>query len=142
MQPPDAGPGLLGEGAGRPEGSDGTSEVLAWVTGSSRGDWALRAVLRSWYGVPGAVGREGAPGDVATGLPIALLKPLQDRVNELDRECGALRRPVKDLSAEVEHQRVVINETTSKLETANKRADLATQRADYYQNAFDQRAGN
>lgn len=53
---------------------------------------------------------------------------------------GMAVQRLSGLSAEVEAQRLVINETTLKLDAANRRADLATQRADYYQRAFDARA--
>lgn len=66
---------------------------------------------------------------------VTLLEPLQERVEELQKECKELRGQVADLTAEVEHQRIVANETTVKLEAANRRAD-------YYQHAFEQRAGN
>lgn len=114
-----------------------TTEILGAIgaVGGLGGAYAI------WDGVRKRITAK-AQGDVAVSSAIALLKPLQERVDALNTECGELREQVKDLSSEVEHQRLVINETTSKLETANKRADLATQRADYYQQAFDQRAGN
>jgi len=80
-----------------------------------------------------------AQGDIAVSSAVSLLKPLQERVDELSQECKELRTQVKDLSAEVEHQRQVINVTTVKLESANRRADDATQRADLYQRAFETR---
>lgn len=114
-----------------------TSEVLTVIAsvGGIGGAYAI------WDGVRKRIAAK-AQGDIAVTSAVTLLKPLQERVNELNRECvdlrtecAGLRVQVGDLSAEVEHQRLVINETTVKLESANRRAD-------YYQNAFDQRAGN
>lgn len=114
-----------------------TTEILGAIgaIGGLGGAYAI------WDGVRKRITAK-AQGDVAVSSAIALLKPLQDRVNDLDQECvmlrtecAGLREQVGDLSAEVEHQRLVINETTVKLESANRRAD-------YYQKAFDERAGN
>lgn len=114
-----------------------TPEVLTAIAavGGLGGAYAV------WDGVRKRIVAK-AQGDVAVTASIALLEPLQKRVKELNQECAGLRteceglrQQVTNLSAEVEHQRLVINETTSKLESANRRAD-------YYQKAFDQRAGN
>jgi peptidoglycan hydrolase CwlO-like protein len=114
-----------------------TSEALTLIAsvGGIGGAYAI------WDGVRKRIAAK-AQGDIAVTSAITLLKPLQDRVKELQGECEDLRQQVRDLSDEVEHQRLVINETTSKLEAANQRADVATQRASFYQQAFDQRAGN
>jgi hypothetical protein len=108
----------------------GTQEIFAVIAavGGAGGVYAV------WDGVRKRIVAK-AQGDVAVASAVTLLEPLNARVAELTKECGELRVQVKELSAEVEHQRSVINETTSKLESANRRAD-------YYQNAFDQRAGN
>lgn len=101
--------------------------VIAAVGGGS-------GVYAVWDGVRKRIVAK-AQGDIAVASAVTLLEPLNKRVAELNEECGELRKQVKELSAEVEHQRLVINDSTVKLEAANKRAD-------YYQNAFDQRAGN
>jgi chromosome segregation ATPase len=71
---------------------------------------------------------------VVVASAVTLVQPLNDRIQELQSECAELRKQVKELSAEVEHQRQVVLDVTSKLEAANRRAD-------YYQKAFDERAG-
>lgn len=72
---------------------------------------------------------------VISSTALQLLAPVKEELAETQARCTELKRQVKELSAEVEHQRQVINETTVKLEAANRRAD-------YYQSAFDERAGN
>jgi hypothetical protein len=115
----------------------GTQEIFAVLAGIG----GVGGAYAIWDGVRKRITAK-AQGDVAVSSAIALLKPLQERVDALNTECGGLRtecaglrNQVGDLSAEVEHQRLVINDSTVKLEAANRRAD-------YYQHAFDQRAGN
>lgn len=108
----------------------GTQEVFAVIAGIG----GIGGAYAVWDGVRKRIVAK-AQGDVAVASAVTLLEPLNKRVAELNKECGELRIQVTELSAEVEHQRQVINETTVKLESANRRAD-------YYQHAFDQRAGN
>jgi chromosome segregation ATPase len=72
---------------------------------------------------------------VISSTALQLLAPVKEQLAETRAECDELTKQVKELTAEVEHQRQVINDTTVKLEAANRRAD-------YYQQAFDERAGN
>lgn len=108
----------------------GTQDIFAVIAAVGGGS----GVYAVWDGVRKRIVAK-AQGDVAVASAVTLLEPLNKRVAELNKECGELRVQVKELSAEVEHQRLVINDSTVKLEAANRRAD-------YYQNAFDQRAGN
>ncbi len=78
--------------------------------------------------------------DILTGAATDLVAPLRATLTETRAELAETKNQVKQLTAEVEHQRLVINESTVKLEAANKRADQATARANYYQSAFDARA--
>lgn len=71
--------------------------------------------------------------EVFTGAAKEMLGPLRTELKEARAELADAKEQIKELSAEVEHQRQVINETTTKLEAANRRAD-------YYQKAFDERA--
>src|ERR1700753_3416816 len=71
--------------------------------------------------------------EVFTGAAKDLLDPLRTEVADTRKELAEAQKQITELSAEVEHQRQVINQTTTKLEAANRRAD-------YYQKAFDERA--
>lgn len=72
--------------------------------------------------------------EVFAGAATELLEPLRTELAEARGELAEAKKQIKELSAEVEHQRQVINTTVSKLEAVNRRAD-------YYQKAFDERAG-
>lgn len=114
-----------------------TQDIFAVIAAVGGGSGAYAV----WDGVRKRIVAK-AQGDIAVASAVTLLEPLNKRVAELNEECVGLRtecvglrEQVGELSAEVEHQRLVINETTAKLESANRRAD-------YYKDAFDQRAGN
>jgi predicted nucleic acid-binding protein len=71
---------------------------------------------------------------------VTLLEPLQKQLAETQQQLAEAKRDlseaqnqIRELGAEVEHQRHIVNETTVKLETANRRAD-------YWQKAFEARA--
>lgn len=72
---------------------------------------------------------------VISATAMQMLSPLREQLDEAQAECKELRKQVKELSAEVEAQRLIINETTLKLTAANRRAD-------YFQHAFEDRAGS
>lgn len=70
---------------------------------------------------------------VISATALQLLTPLRERVRELEDECSALREQVRDLTAEVQHERSLMQDAGSRLELANRRAD-------YYQRAFEAKA--
>lgn len=70
---------------------------------------------------------------VLSDTAVLLLKPVKEALADTQRRCDELKEQVGELTAEVEHQRQVINQMTVKLEAASRRAD-------YYQKAFDERA--
>lgn len=78
--------------------------------------------------------------EVYVGSALQLVGPLRDRIRELEGNCDSLNRrcldlqsQVDELTREVEHQRQIVNETTSKLETANARAEA-------YRRAFEDKS--
>lgn len=70
---------------------------------------------------------------VISATALQLLTPLRIRVQELEDECGTLRKCVNELTDDLRKNQKLLEESAEKLVVASRRAD-------YYQRAFETQA--